>query len=98
MATFANCRLSGDSQKYITIWYTIDAAPILDELNKPEYQCNHPPGTHAAVAGGRDTRGFWLSTDTAYYVPPFCTKLAMAYLQRRCRPRGQLCGRSKPSP
>ena len=99
MATFANCRLSGDSQKYITIWYTKDAAPILDTLNEPEYQCNHPPGTHAAVAGGRDAYGQWLSTDTAFYKPEFCTKLAMAYtyartgdpspLSRRRQPQGQ---------
>ena len=65
MATFANCRFDATSQKYITIWYTNDAAPILDELNKPEFQCNHQPGTHQAVAGGRDAYGFWLSTDTA---------------------------------
>ena len=49
MATFAKCRFDASSQKYITIWYTNDAAPVLDELNKPEFQCNHPPGTHKAV-------------------------------------------------
>ena len=58
MATFANCRLDGDSQKYITLWYTNDAARVLDALNGPEYQCNHPPGTHKSMAGGRDARGF----------------------------------------
>lgn len=78
MATFANCRFDASSQKYITIWYTNDAAPVLDELNKPEFQCNHPPGTHKAVAGGRDDYGFWLSTDTAHYMPGFCTKIGMA--------------------
>ena len=38
------------------------------------FQC----GTHQAVAGGRDEHGFWLSTDTAHYMPGFCTKVGMA--------------------
>ena len=59
------------SQKYMTVWYTNDAAPVLDTLNEPEFQCNHPPGTHPAVAGGRDAYGYWLSTDTAHYMPGF---------------------------
>ena len=78
-ATFANCRFDADSQKYITIWYTNDAAKIFDKLNGPDYQCNHPPGTHRAVAGGRDTHGFWLSTDTARYMLGFSTMLAMGF-------------------
>ena len=96
MATFANCRLSGDSQKYITVWYTKDAAPILDTLNEPEYQCNHPPGTHAAIAGGRDAYGQWLSTDTAFYKPEFCTKLAMAYTYARTGDPSPLSRRRQP--
>ena len=63
----------------MTIWYTNDAATILDELNKPKFQCDHQPGTHQAVAGGRDAYGFWLSTDTAHYMPGFCAKLGMAF-------------------
>ena len=78
MATFANCRFDSTSQKYMTIWYTNDAAPVLDKLNESAYQCNHPPGTHQAVAGGRDDYGFWLSTDTAHYMPGLCTKIGMA--------------------
>ena len=78
MATFANCRFDATSQKYITLWYTNDAARILDTLNGPEYQCNHPPGTHKAIAGGRDGRGFWLSTDTAQYMSGLCAKISMA--------------------
>ena len=78
MATFANCRFDATSQKYMTIWYTNDAAPVLDKLNESAYQCNHPPGTHQAVAGGRDDYGFWLSTDTAHYLPGLCTKIGMA--------------------
>ena len=79
MATFANCRFEATSQKYMTIWYTNDAAQVLDRLNEPAYQCNHPPGTHQAVAGGRDEYGYWLSTDTAQYMPGLCTKLGMAF-------------------
>ena len=30
------------------------------------------------MAGGRDDYGFWLSTDTAHYMPGFCTKIGMA--------------------
>ena len=37
MATFANCRFDATSQKYMTVWYTNDASPVLDELNKPEF-------------------------------------------------------------
>ena len=79
MATFANCRFEATSQKYMTLWYTNDAAQVLDRLNEPAYQCNHPPGTHQAVAGGRDEYGYWLSTDTAQYMPGLCTKLSMAF-------------------
>jgi len=67
----------------MTVWYTNDAAPVLDALNKSEFQCNHPPGTHQAVAGGRDAYGFWLSTDTAHYMPGLCTKLGMAFTLAR---------------
>lgn len=83
MATFANCRFDATSQKYMTVWYTNDAAAVLDKLNEAEYQCNHPPGTHQAVAGGRDAYGFWLSTDTAHYMPGLCTKLGMAFTLAR---------------
>ena len=78
-ATFANCRFDADSQKYITIWYTNDAAKVFDKLNGPEYQCNHPPGTHKSIAGGRDSYGHWLSTDTAKYMLGFSTVIAMAF-------------------
>ena len=78
MATFANCRFDADSQKYITLWYTNDAARVLDTLNGPDYQCNHPPGTHKALAGGRDDRGKWVSGDTAHYLSGLCAKISMA--------------------
>ena len=78
-ATFANCRFDAESQKYITIWYTNDAAKVFDKLNGPNYPCNHPPGTHKAVAGGRDQYGHWLSTDTAKYMVGFSTTLAMGF-------------------
>ena len=98
MATFANCRFDATSQKYMTVWYTNDAAPILDELNKPEFQCNHQPGTHQAVAGGRDAYGFWLSTDTAHYMPGFCAKLGMAFTLARTGDPTPLPMRRQPTP
>ena len=97
MATFANCRFDADSQKYITLWYTLDAAPVLDKLNDPEYQCNHPPGTHKAVAGGRDGHGFWLSTDTAHYKPGLCNKITMAATFARTGDPTPLSMRRKPT-
>ena len=36
-ATFAYCRLGSEYQKYTTLWYTNEAAPILDQLNSPIY-------------------------------------------------------------
>ena len=78
MATFANCRFGADAQKYITLWYTNDAARVLDTLNGPDFQCNHPPGTHKAIAGGRDSRGQWISAETAHYMHGLCNKISMA--------------------
>lgn len=95
MCTFANCRFDATSQKYITLWYTNDAARVLDTLNGPEYQCNHKPGTHVAVAGGRDSYGFWLSTDTASYLRGLCAKLSMAFTFARTGDPSPLSIRSK---
>ena len=78
MATFANCRFGADEQKYITLWYTKDAAPVLDGLNGPEHQCNHPPGTHKSIAGGRDANNVWRSEKTAKFLQQLCVKIAMA--------------------
>ncbi|KOO32538.1 retrotransposon like protein, partial [Chrysochromulina tobinii] len=50
-ATFAYCRLGSDFQKYTTLLYTNDAAPVLDDLNQHNYQCNHPRGSHNKVGG-----------------------------------------------
>ena len=94
--TFANCRLDGPSQKYFTIWFTNDAARVLDTLAGPDYQCNHPPGTHKAVAGGRDAFGFWKSTDTAAYTNALCAKLAMAHTFARTGDPTPLALRAKP--
>jgi len=51
LATFAYCRLGSEYQKYTTLFYTNDAAPILDQLSGPLYKCNHTK--HPKVAGGR---------------------------------------------
>ena len=56
---------------------------MLDELDGPEYKCNHPPGTHAKIAGGRGERGEWLSADEAVYSSNFCVRLAMAFTAAR---------------
>ena len=53
-ATFAYCRLGSDFQKYTTLLYTNDAAPVLDDLNQHNYQCNHPRGSHNKVGGRGD--------------------------------------------
>ena len=76
-STFAYCRFNdGDLQKYTTLWYTNDAAPILDTLNDPEFQCNHK--NHPKVAGGRRPDGSFASSDSAAYPTPLCIKMACA--------------------
>ena len=60
-STFAWCRLTADVQKYTTFYYTNDAAPVLDQLNGPSFQCNHPEGTHARQIKGQLPDGTWAS-------------------------------------
>ena len=59
--TFAWCRLGGEGQKYTTLAYTNDAARVFDQLNLPEFQCNHT--SHPKRAGGRLPDGSWASED-----------------------------------
>ena len=46
-ATFAYCRLLPPpaQQKYTTLYYSPEAASVLDPLNGPDFQCNHERGT-----------------------------------------------------
>ena len=62
-STFAWCRFGSDAQKYATFWYTNDAARAFGTLNQPQYQCNHPAGTHKRRAGGRLDDGRWATED-----------------------------------
>ena len=64
--TFAFCRLKAPHQKYTTLFYTNDAASILDKLNESDFQCNHPRGTHD-LAGGLKEDGTWASADASPY-------------------------------
>ena len=68
-ATFAYCRLEPSGpQKYTTLYYTPEAGTVLDELDGPEYKCNHERGAHSKRAGGRDpTTGVFVSADAAAY-------------------------------
>jgi ribosomal protein L18E len=79
-ATFAYCRLEPNGpQKYTTIYYTPEAGSVLDELNKPEFKCNHERGAHAKRAGGRNpATGEFVSADAAAYPHRLCTILARA--------------------
>ena len=76
--TFAYCRLGGDSQKYTTLYYTNDAATVLDQLNESRFQCNHERNAHAKRAGGRAPDGSWLSTPAATYPEQLVVRLCMA--------------------
>ena len=82
LCTFAYCRLRDGAQKYTTLFYTNDAARVLDKLNDPAYQCNHQ-GKHAEVAGGRGANGKWLSTAHAAYPTALCDILASAVTMAR---------------
>jgi len=77
MATFAYCRLGSEFQKYTTIWYTNETAPILDQLNTPVFKCNH--SSHPKIAGGRLEDGSWASAAAAAYPSQLNIRLAMAF-------------------
>ena len=71
-ATFAYCRLEPSGPpKYMTLYYTPEAGAVLDELNNPEFKCNHERGAHTKRAGGRDpATGAFISADAAAYPLP----------------------------
>lgn len=81
-ATFAMCRFGHASQKYSTLYYTNDAASVLDRLNLPDFKCNHGD-KHAKVACGRNPDGSWASKDVAAYPDKFHVWLAMALTAAR---------------
>jgi hypothetical protein len=55
-ATFAMCKFGGKSQKCTTLYYTNDAASVLDQLDLPKYKCDHEE-KHEQVAGGKRPDG-----------------------------------------
>ena len=82
MCTFAQCMFNGGvKQKYTTLWYTNDAARLLDQLNQPAYQCNH--SSHSEWAGGRGPSGEWLSAKSAAYPEALNAFLAQALTAAR---------------
>ena len=72
MCSFNNCEM----QKYTTLWYTNDAAPVLDLLNGPEHVCGHKD--RPKKAGGRGENGTFVSAEAGVYPSAFCVRLAMA--------------------
>ena len=82
MCTFAQCMFNGGiKQKYTTLWYTNDAARLLDQLSQPAYQCNH--SSHSEWAGGRGPSGEWLSAKSAAYPEALNAFLAQALTAAR---------------
>ena len=81
--TFAYCRLGSSYQKYTSLFYTAEAATILNALNGPEFRCNHPRGAHAEKAGGRDAGGEFASAKAAAYPLQLCWVLARAFTLAR---------------
>ena len=81
--TFAYCRLGDTKQKYTTLYYTNDAAPVLDALNEPRFQCDHERGAHKDKAGGRAEDGSWLSAPAAAYPDQLVVRLCMAFTLAR---------------
>ena len=84
-ATFAYCRLStAMQQKYTTLAFTPDTANVLSELNKPEFQCNHPKGSHNPVGGIRDgDNNKFTSAKAAAYPQALNEKIAEAFTLAR---------------
>ena len=83
-ATFAYCRISSlMQQKYTTLVYTADASVILDDLNRPQFQCNHPRGSHNPVGGVRDADDKFTSARAAAYPTALNEKLADAFTYAR---------------
>ena len=81
--TFAYCRLGSERQKYTSLAYTPEAGSVLDELNSPDFQCNHERGAHAKRAGGRGPDGNFISAEAAPYPPRLCHILARAFTVAR---------------
>jgi hypothetical protein len=77
--TFAYCRLGAPHQKYTTILYTPDLGAVLDDLDAPRYQCNHPRGTHAKRVRGRDPDGSFSSKWAAAYPTELCKMISRAH-------------------
>jgi len=81
--TFASCQFGGAYQKYTTLLYTAEAGAVLDPLSGPSFQCNHPPGTHEKIAGGRNDSSAWASEEAAAYPPKLCATIAAALTSAR---------------
>ena len=78
-ATFAYCRLGSEKQKYTTLYYTPEAGAVLDELDGPDFQCNHERGAHTKRAGGRGPNGEFISAEAAAYPFQLCAILTRAF-------------------
>ena len=82
-STFAYCRLGSERQKYTSLAYTPEAGSVLDELNLPDFQCNHKCGAHTKRAGGRGPDGNFISAEAAPYPLRLCHILARAFTVAR---------------
>ena len=76
--TFAQCRFGGAYQKYTTLYYSNDAHRVLGDISGPNYQCNHPKGTHRR-AGGKLPGGNFASEDAAAYPDGLISLLVRAF-------------------
>ena len=50
---------------------------VLDALDSPDFQCNHPRGTHTARVRGREADGSFSSRHSAAYPIALCRLLAL---------------------
>ncbi|MDC0525432.1 reverse transcriptase domain-containing protein [bacterium] len=82
-STFAYCRLGSPYQKYTTLCFTPEAAPVLDALNGPDFQCNHERGAHEKRAGGRGPDGQFVSSESAAYPTQLCEILSRTFTTAR---------------
>ena len=82
--TFAYCMLEPSGpQKYTTLYFSAEAAPVLNALSAPEFQCSHPRGSHSKKAGGRGADGAFVSGATAAYPDKLNSILADAFTYAR---------------
>ena len=92
--TFSQCMLSSPFQKFTTLWYSSNLAPILDQLQT--CQCTHGSGAHPEVARGKTANNDWMSAEAAAY-PARMNEILADAIQHHCNNLPQATTRFTPA-